>query len=38
MVCFMSIQKSQNHKKQKTNDKEYLNELMNIIDRLKERL
>ena len=34
----MSSQSAQNNKRQKKHNKEYLNELINIIDRMKNKL
>ena len=37
-VYFMSVQRSQNHKKQPKSNQEWLDEMINIIDRMKNRL
>ena len=34
----MSVQKNQNHKKQSKSNTEWLDEMINIIDRMKNRL
>ena len=34
----MSIQKNQNHKRQQKNNSEWLDEMINIIDRMKNKL
>jgi len=35
---FMSIQNSQNHKRQSKSNSEWLDEMRNIIDRMKNKL
>ena len=34
----MSVQKSQNHKRQSKSNNEWLDEMINIIDRMKNKL
>ena len=34
----MSIQRSQNHKRESKSNKEWLDEMINIIDRMKNKL
>ena len=34
----MSVQRSQNHKRQSKSNKEWLDEMINIIDRMKNKL
>ena len=37
-VYFMSVQKSQHHKRQSKSNKEWLDEMLDIIERMKNKL